>query len=127
MILSIGIDLIEISRIAGALERLGTRFRDRVFTPAEIEYCEGQASAAASYAARFAAKEAVMKAIGEGWFDGVKWKDIEVIRPHGGRPSIKLAGRAKDSLSRAGACTTHLSLSHSRGLAIAQVVIETSA
>ncbi|MGH9821920.1 MAG: holo-ACP synthase [Blastocatellia bacterium] len=124
MIVAIGIDLIEVSRIKAALSRRGSRFRDRVFTKGEIEYCESQGSPFASFAARFAAKEAVMKALGKGWFDGVRWTDIEVKRAEGGRPSIVLNGLALTEFYNLTAVRTHLSLSHSGDLAIAQVIIE---
>ncbi|HYL98704.1 MAG TPA: holo-ACP synthase [Blastocatellia bacterium] len=124
MIIAIGIDLIEILRIKSVLAKSGNRFRDRVFTRSEIEYCESQGSPFASYAARFAAKEAGMKALGKGWFDGVRWTDIEVTRADSGRPTIKLDGAALDEFNRLGGERIHLSLSHSRELAIAQVVID---
>jgi holo-[acyl-carrier protein] synthase len=124
MIIATGIDLIEISRIKAVFARSGDRFRDRVFTRSEIDYCESQGSPFSSYAARFAAKEAVMKALGKGWFDGVRWTDIEVIREDSGRPSIKLGAFALAQFNILGGERIHLSLSHSRELAIAQVVID---
>ncbi|HEY6332705.1 MAG TPA: holo-ACP synthase [Blastocatellia bacterium] len=124
MIVSIGIDLIEISRIENALTRRTQRFRDRVFTKPEIAYCESRASKVASYAARFAAKEAAMKALRMGWFDGVAWRDIEVASGAGGAPSINLYRAALERFKSLGATASHLSLSHSRDLAIAEIVFE---
>ena len=124
MIVSIGVDLIEINRIASALDRNANRFRDRIFTTSEINYCEGRGSRLASYAGRFAAKEAVMKALGMGWFDGVFWRDIEVVSGTNGAPSVRLSGYAKQRFNHIGAAKAHLSISHSRDLAIAQVVFE---
>jgi holo-[acyl-carrier protein] synthase len=124
MIISTGIDLIEVSRIEEVFERRGERFRRRVFTEAEIEYCERQHLGLESYAARFAAKEAAMKALGTGWADGVRWKDIEVVRGPEGAPRLELRGRALDRFRELGASRAHLSLTHSRDLAMAQVIFE---
>ncbi|MFY9553806.1 MAG: holo-ACP synthase [Blastocatellia bacterium] len=124
MIVAIGIDLVEISRIEEVFERQGQRFRSRVFTEAEISYCERRASKLASYAARFAAKEAAMKALGTGWSEGIGWKDIEVISEQGGRPTIHLRGRALERMRQIGAERVHISLTHSASLAMAQVVLE---
>lgn len=124
MIVATGIDIVEISRIEEAFAKHGLRFRDRVFTQSEIQYCEQQASRFASYGARFAAKEAAMKALGTGWTEGVRWHDIEVVRDEKGAPSIELSGRARELATRLGARRAHVSLSHSRELAIAQVLLE---
>src|SRR5919108_153721 len=93
MIISTGVDLAEVARIQQALEnpRTGARFRQRVFTEKEIEYCETKRRGKyESYAGRFAAKEAVMKALGRGWGAKVCWLDIEVARARGGKPEIIL-------------------------------------
>jgi len=124
MTVSIGIDLIEIARVSAAMNRIQDRFRQRVFSDSEIAYCEGRGSKAASYAARFAAKEAAMKALGMGWFDGIKWRDIEVVSGQNGAPSLKLSGKALERFNALGATRAHLSLSHSRDMAIAQVFFE---
>ena len=124
MIVATGIDIIEISRIEEVFERRGSRFRDRVFTKDEIAYCEPRGSKFASYAARFAAKEATMKALGTGWSNGIAWCDVEVLRDEKGAPSIRLSGRALKCFDEMGARKAHISLSHSRDLAIAQVVLE---
>ena len=124
MIVAIGIDIVEIARIEEVFARRGTRFRDRVFTEAEIAYCEPRGSRFASYAARFAAKEAMMKALGTGWAKGVAWRDVEVLRGEKGAPSVNLRGRALECFNGLGARKAHISMSHSRDLAIAQVVLE---
>ena len=124
MIVATGIDLVEISRIEEVFARRGERFRNRVFTDGEISYCESRASKLASYAARFAAKEAVMKALGTGWSEGVGWKDIEVARDTKGAPIIKVYERALERMRDLGAARVHVSLTHSGNLAIAQVVLE---
>ena len=93
MVLSVGVDMVEVERIQKALEdsRIGKRFRDRVFTAKEIQYCESKRRGRyESYAGRFAAKEAVMKALGRGWGAKVGWLDIEVARARSGKPEIVL-------------------------------------
>jgi holo-[acyl-carrier protein] synthase len=124
MIVAIGIDIVEISRMEEVFARRGERFRACVFTEAEIEYCEGRASRLESYAARFAAKEAVMKALGTGWGEGVAWRDIEVTRAETGAPALRLRGRALELFGERGARKAHLSLTHSRDIAMAQVILE---
>lgn len=117
--LSTGVDLIEIARIARTLERYGQRFLERIYTPGELAYCRGRPSKLAS---RFAAKEATMKALGTG-VRGVSWKDIEVTRAPSGAPGIRLHGRARQRAQRLGVEETALSLSDSREHAIAFVVM----
>ena len=124
MIVAIGIDIVEIARMEEVFARRGERFRDRVFTASEIAYCESRAAKMESYAARFAAKEAAMKALGTGWGDGVGWRDIEVLRSPEGVPSLQFSGRALERLNELGAKRAHLSLTHSRDLAMAQVLLE---
>src|SRR5512146_1193781 len=125
MIVSVGVDLIEVERIQRALEdpQIGTRFRTRVFTEKEIQYCEKrQRGRAESYAARFAAKEAVMKALGVGWGKGASWREIEVVRRPGGPPTIELSGRALRTANELGVQRLSLALSHAAGIAVAFVV-----
>jgi len=124
MIIAIGVDLVEISRIEEVFTRRGDRFRKRVFTEGEISYCERRASKLASYAARFAAKEAVMKALGTGWSEGVGWKDIEVVSSQTGAPTIQLHRNALERMREIGATRVLVSLTHSGELAIAQIVLE---
>ena len=124
MIVAIGIDIVEIARIEEIFARRGERFRKRVFTRAEIDYCENRASRLESYAARFAAKEAAMKALGTGWGEGVGWREIEVVRAATGAPIIQLHGRALERMTEMGARKAHLSLTHSRDIAMAQVILE---
>ena len=125
MILGIGTDLIEIERIEHSLERFGTRFLERIYTPLEISYCQRKRHGAAeSFAARFAAKEAGAKALGTGISRGVQWTEIEVRNLPGGRPTIHWHGRAAQRAVGMGVDTVHLSLTHSRALAMAVVIIE---
>ncbi|HKD65420.1 MAG TPA: holo-ACP synthase [Candidatus Binataceae bacterium] len=128
MIFGTGIDLIEVERVRQALERpaTGVRFRQRVFTQGEIDYCEARGRGRfQSYAARFAAKEAVMKALGTGWNRHVGWRDIEVYRSRGRPPSIKLSGKAAEFAGRRNVVSFQLSISHSAQHAIAHVIAET--
>ena len=120
VMLTTGVDIIEISRVRQVMERYGQRFLQRIYTPGEIAYCRERPP---NLAARFAAKEATMKALGTG-VRGVSWKDIEVVRHESGAPSIKLHGRAKGRAQRLGLREVSLSLSHSREYAVAFVVIQ---
>ena len=119
-----GIDLIEVTRVAASIDRLGERFLKRVFTDAEIRYCRSKHNFAERFAARFAAKEAALKAIGTGWRGGVAWKEVEVRREPGGRPTIAFTGRAGEYAARLGMSRASLSLSHTAEHAIAQVILE---
>lgn len=118
---SIGVDITEIERINDLIKRYGNRFLKRVFTDKEIEYCNKKATAASSYAARFATKEAVFKATGLGLNQGMSWRDIEVLNDQNGKPFIKLSGITREKLNGK---KIHLSLSHSKGLAISMVVVD---
>jgi holo-[acyl-carrier protein] synthase len=124
MILSIGIDLVEVGRIERAAGRLGTRFLERVFTPAEIAYCGQRASRFAHYAGRFAAKEAAMKALGTGWGEGVSWREVEILALESGAPQLVLHGQALERFKYLGATRAHVSISHTKAHAVAQVLFE---
>jgi holo-[acyl-carrier protein] synthase len=124
MIVGTGIDIAEVPRIREAIERHGQRFLNRIFTEGEIQYCESKANRVERYAARFAAKEAGMKAIGTGWNHGVRWRDIEVARKPGGRPSLVLHGKAAEFAAKLGATNIALSLTHTATQAMAQVILE---
>ncbi|HKW18844.1 MAG TPA: holo-[acyl-carrier-protein] synthase [Terriglobales bacterium] len=125
MIVGTGIDIAEVRRIAESIERFGDRFIQRVFTEGEIAYCESKANRMERYAARFAAKEAAMKALGTGWNHGVRWRDVEVHREPGRRPTIKFHGKAAEFAARMNAKNVSLSISHTRDQAIASVILET--
>ncbi len=125
MVLGLGTDMIEIARIERSLARFGDAFLNRVYTPAEIAYCRAKnKTSAESFAARFAAKEAAAKALGTGISRGVTWRELEVLRPPGQRPTLHLSGRAALLAARLGIKRLSLSLSHSRELAIAIVIAE---
>jgi len=124
MIIGIGVDIAEVPRMRDAIERHGERFLQRVFTPAEIAYCRRRKNSSERFAARFAAKEAAMKAIGTGWNLGVRWRDVEVCRMPGGRPTIQFHGKAAEFAAKLGAKHVALSISHTEQFAIAQVILE---
>jgi holo-[acyl-carrier protein] synthase len=121
-IIGVGLDATEIARIAEMIERYGDRFVRRVFTEGEIAYCQRKRDFASSFAARFAAKEAAMKALGTGHSRGVFWTGIEVVRRHG-PPRISFHGGAAERFQSMGATSSMLTLTHSRDLAIAHVIL----
>ena len=124
MILSIGIDIIEVARIREVLLRT-PRFAERVFTRAERDYCDSRGVVSAQhYAARFAAKEAALKALQTGWRGGISWQDVEVASKENGAPYLIFAGQVLATLKEFRATATHLSISHTSEHAIAQVVLE---
>lgn len=124
MIVGLGIDIAEVDRIEAAITRHGQPFLKRVFTAAEIAYCERYKHRFERYAGRFAAKEAGMKALGTGWRRGVRWVDFEVVRLASGRPTLKLHGRAEEFAGRLGVSSISLSITHSANTALAQVIFE---
>lgn len=124
MIAGIGVDIVEVSRVAQALERQGDRFAARVFTPGEIAECwPSEQQRCRRLAARFAAKEAALKALGIG-LRGVSWQEIEVVKDSLGKPSLRLTGRLAEIAAAQGVTAMHLSLSHCKEYALAQVVAE---
>ena len=121
-IIGTGLDATEIERIADAIERYGARFIERVFTAGEIAYCRAKRDFASSFAARFAAKEAAMKALGTGHSRGVYWTGIEVVR-RSGPPQLHFHGGAAARFAALGANGSLLTLTHSKELAIAHVML----
>ena len=124
MIVGIGIDVAEVSRIRRVIESQKDRFLRRVYTASEAAYCEQFKNKFERYAGRFAAKEAAMKALGTGWTRGVRWVDLEVVRLRGGRPTLYLHGEAKKIADSLGVKNIALSITHSATQAIAQVIFE---
>ena len=96
----------------------------RVFTDGEIRYCDSKANRFERYAARFAAKEAAMKALGTGWNHRVRWRDCEVIRMPGGRPTIAFHGKAGEFAAKLGTKNAALSITHTAEHAFAQAILE---
>lgn len=116
--LSVGVDIIEVGRIARAIERWGERFLKHVYTDAELGYCRGRTQ---ELAVRFAAKEAISKALGTGLV-GISWTEMEILGNRRGRPFVRLHGRALARAERLGLQEWSISLSHSDMHAIAFVV-----
>jgi holo-[acyl-carrier protein] synthase len=124
MIVGTGVDIMETPRIEGALKRHGERFSKRLYTPAEIAYCEKFKNRAERYAARFAAKEAAFKALGTGWREGVRWLDVEVTHQPSGKPELVLTGRAEELARALGVTRAAVSISHADRYVMAQVIFE---
>jgi holo-[acyl-carrier protein] synthase len=124
LIVGLGLDIAEIDRIEAAITRHGAPILKRLYTPAEMAYCESHRNKFERYAGRFAAKEAAMKALGTGWRRGVRWRDIEVIREPSGKPSLSLKGVAKRIAEGLGAKNISLTITHSGNLALAEVIFE---
>jgi holo-[acyl-carrier protein] synthase len=115
-IVGIGVDVVEVDRVASLLERRPT-FRRRVFTPEEVSYCETKATPAGSYAARWAAREACIKALGG--IRNLKWQDIAVERAPTGAPRLALRGGARTRAERIGVAEVLVSFAHERSTATA--------
>ena len=118
----VGVDLVEISRVAATLRRHGGRFQERIYTSRELDYCQGRI---ASLATRFAAKEAIAKALGTG-IGAIRWLDIEILCDDRGKPYVQLHGPADERARALGITHLEISLSHSRTVAIAFVVVSRS-
>ena len=124
MILGVGTDLAEVERIGKSVERFGDRFLARIYTARERSYAMGKANWAERLAARFAAKEAGMKAIGTGLSRGVSWQHLEVINEPSGRPTLRLHGTALEIANAKGVKRISLSLTHTKEIAFAVVILE---
>lgn len=121
-IFGIGIDVVEVDRIASAIERLGEPFLAKLFSPAERGYCETQKNSALHYAARFAAKEAVSKALGTGIGGQAGWLDLEISRDPSGAPKLVLQGNAAEFARQNGITEIQISLTHAREYAAANAI-----
>jgi holo-[acyl-carrier protein] synthase len=126
MILGLGLDVVEISRVQQTLEKFGPRFLKRVFTEAERAYCDAKPQPVLHYAARFAAKEAAVKALGTGLSQGISWQHISIENLASGQPVLRLSGAAQEIAARLGVKSSHVSLSHSHTVAAAVVALENS-
>jgi holo-[acyl-carrier protein] synthase len=121
VIVGLGLDLVEVKRVAAMLTRHGPRFLDRCFAPGEVT----RPGDAEHVAGLLAAKEAAFKALGSGWGGGVGWRDPVVERGDTGSPRLVLAGNAAARAEDLGARTLHLSITHTAGVAVAVVILET--
>lgn len=124
MILGTGIDIIEVARVAGSVERFGDRFLARILVPDEIAYCRSHKNPGPHIAARFAAKEAISKAFGTGIGGALGWQDMEIRRHDSGEPYVQFHGKALDLLASRGGRKVHISLSHTLTYAVAMAVLE---
>ena len=124
MIVGVGIDVLEVRRLADALARHGDRFVDRVFTGAEKAACDERGDRILALAARFAAKEACLKALGTGWAEGIGFRDVEVVREGNRPPQINFHGAAAARAEVLGVTRSHVSLTHQPGIAAAVVILE---
>jgi len=124
MITGLGVDIVEIERMALALQR-HPGMRERLFSAEERAYCDKRNRPEIHYALRFAAKEAVLKALGTG-FAGMKFTDVEVVRDVGGRPTPRLTGRAREVADELGVVELHVSLSYTHTTAVASAVAITT-
>ncbi len=123
MIAGVGIDIIEVDRVANRIEK-ENGFRELVFSKKEIDYCEGNANKFEHYAARFAAKEAFFKAIGTGWIEGAFFNEIEITNDDSGKPELALLNTTKKALESLGIYKIWVTLSHVKTMATAVVIIE---
>lgn len=123
-IIGVGLDVVETARVAGMLERHGTRVERLVYTQRELAACAGRADRVEALAGRFAAKEAFLKALGTGWVSGLSLRQVEVVRANGGPPELALSGAAAERARERRVSRAHLSLSHEAGLAAAVVILE---
>ncbi|WDF77948.1 holo-ACP synthase [Mucilaginibacter sp. KACC 22773] len=123
MVAGVGIDMIEIDRVAVKIEK-GSGFRELVFSENEIAYCERKADKYQHYAARFAAKEAFFKALGTGWLNGTAFNEVEISNNADGKPELTLIGQTGELLNGDGPMKISVSLTHLKTIASAVVIIE---
>lgn len=123
MIFGIGIDLIEVERVANKIGK-DAGFKEFVFTQKEMDYCELMTHKFEHYAARFAAKEAFLKAIGTGWKNGINFNEIEITNDSDGKPGISFLGKTAEIIAELNLLTISVSISHLKTMATAVVVIE---
>jgi holo-[acyl-carrier protein] synthase len=124
MIIGIGMDLVEVERVGRLLSRHPLRAQARLFTSGEVDHCMTSRNSAESFAARFAAKEAVFKALGTGWASGAAWREVEIVSDEVGAPHLRLHGETDRMASARGVRRLHVTLTHTRELAGAYVVLE---
>lgn len=123
MIYGIGIDLIEVKRVARLIEG-GIRFKERIYTARERAYCDQKRHGSQNYAARFAAKEAFFKALGTGWRGGLTFQDVEILNDERGKPEIVLHNKAREAAERLRISRIHVSLTHIKEMASSVVTLE---
>lgn len=124
MILGIGIDIIEVARVAESLEKFGERFGERILLPDESAYCLAHKHPAPYVAARFAAKEAISKAFGTGIGAQLGWRDMEIAHKESGEPFVILHGKGKELFAARKAKQLLVSISHTDHYAAVTAVLE---
>lgn len=124
MIVGTGVDIVEVARFERFVAERNEALLDRLFTPAEREYCRPRRACAQHYAARFAAKEAFVKALGMGIREGIGWQDVEVTHDSLDKPLFRFTPTAEARLRERNVVRSHLSLSHDGGMAVAMVILE---
>ena len=124
MIFGTGIDIIEVDRIKHSITKYSDRFKNKVFTQKEIDYCHSQADPAKHFAARFSVKEAVLKCFGTGMTGGILWKDIEVDKKKSGQPTLNLYGKGKGLFNQLKLKHIHISITHDKSYAVAHAIAE---
>jgi len=124
VIVGIGLDLVQRSRMATALEKNGDRLRQRVFTPKEQAHGAKKAAAALHFGGVWAAKESLVKALGTGFTGGIRWHDIEISHDSLGKPQVTLSGKAKEIADQLGVSQIFVSISHDTDWSAAQVILQ---
>lgn len=124
MIVGIGIDIVQSDRIKIAIEKWEKRFLNRIFTSIEQEYCSGHKGSHLFFGGRFAVKEAMFKALGTGWREGVQWKEVEVDNLSTGQPIVQVSGKIKELISRKKVEWIHVSITHEKNYSLGQVILE---
>ena len=124
MIFGTGIDIIEIDRIKKSIQKYSDRFKQKVFTQKEIDFCHSQADPVKHFAARFSVKEAVLKCFGTGITSGILWKDIEVGKQKSGQPVLNLHGKGKKLFNQLKLKHIHISITHDKSYAVAHAIAE---
>ena len=124
MIVGTGIDIVEIGRIKHSIIKYSDRFKNKVFTQKEIDYCHSQADPAKHFAARFSVKEAVLKCFGTGITWGISWKDVEVENKKSGQPTLNLYGKGKELFYQLKIKRIHISITHDKSYAVAHAIAE---
>ena len=124
MIVGTGIDIIEVNRIKNSIQKYSDRFKKKIFTQKEIDYCDSQAEPAKHFAARFSVKEAVLKCFGTGMSGGILWKDIEVDKLESGQPILNLYGKGKKIFDQLNLKHIHISITHDKSYAVAHAIAE---
>ena len=124
MIFGTGIDIIEVDRINNSIQKYSDRFKKKIFTQKEIDYCHSQADPAKHFAARFTVKEAVLKCFGTGMTGTILWKDIEIDKLNSGQPVLNLHGNGKKLFNQLNLKHIHISITHDKTYAAAHAIAE---